>query len=64
MTGNDVEEEESPSDAWVRDCMRLRGRRLDGKQGHYCLDWDELPVDETCAEWPCTCFNIEGACVI
>lgn len=40
---------------WVRDCLHYQGRVLTGKHGHYCADWDELPIDETCLEWPCPC---------
>lgn len=45
---------------WELDCFRWRGRVLTGKKGHWCFDWDELPVDETCDEWPCKCFKKEG----
>lgn len=42
---------------WEVDCMKWRGRKLDGAHGHWCMDWDGLPVDETCEEWPhCRCF--------
>ena len=40
---------------WIDECMHYRGVVLDGEFSHWCLDWDELPVDETCREWPCTC---------
>ncbi len=40
---------------WVKDCNKWRGRVLTGRFGHWCFDWDELPVDETCREWPCSC---------
>ena len=42
-------------DAWRRDCMKWRGQVLTGKYCHWCYDWDELPVDETTPEWPCSC---------
>ena len=42
-------------DAWQRDCMKWRGRVLTGKYCHWCYDWDELPIDETTPEWPCSC---------
>lgn len=45
------------SDWWVDDCMRWRGEVLHGIYAHSCLDWDGLPVDETCNEWPCVCFT-------
>jgi len=40
---------------WEEDCKHWRGRRLIGKYCHYCQDWDGLPIDETCPEWPCAC---------
>jgi hypothetical protein len=40
---------------WVSDCMKWRRRVLTGKYTHWCFDWDELPIDETCPEWPCEC---------
>lgn len=42
---------------WKRDCMHQRGKVLTGKYRHWCSEWDELPVDETCQEWPCACFG-------
>ena len=41
---------------WQRDCLRWGRRVLTGKFRHWCFEWDELPVDETCDEWPCGCF--------
>ena len=43
------------SPEWLQDCLKWRGRPLTGKHGHWCPDWDELPIDETCSEWPCGC---------
>lgn len=43
------------SDEWKRDCLHWRGRTLTGQHGHWCEEWDGLPVDETCPEWPCGC---------
>ncbi len=40
---------------WIRDCVRWRGEVLVGRFAHWCEDWDGLPVDETCSEWPCAC---------
>lgn len=40
---------------WVEDCARWRGRLLTGRFRHWCEDWDGLPVDDTCPEWPCAC---------
>lgn len=45
--------------AWAEDCRRWRGRLLTGGRRHWCLDWDLLPVDDTCPEWPCSCAGIE-----
>jgi len=43
---------------WARDCMKYYGHVLNGKMGHWCWDWDELPVDETCKEFEaCSCFE-------
>jgi hypothetical protein len=45
---------------WVEDCMRWRGKVLDGKYAHWCYDWDGLPVDETTDEFECcTCIKRE-----
>jgi uncharacterized protein (DUF433 family) len=41
--------------AWRSDCLEWRGRVLTGEHGHWCNEWDLLPVDETCDEWPCSC---------
>ena len=46
-------------DEWRADCDRWRGRMLSGEKAHWCYDWDGLPVDETCGEWPCTCWPDE-----
>lgn len=44
---------------WEMDCMKWRGKVLVGKFSHWCYDWDGLPIDETCPEWPdsCTCYK-------
>ncbi len=34
--------------------IRKRGR-LPGKYAHFCIDWDDLTIDEDCPEWPCIC---------
>jgi hypothetical protein len=36
-------------------CLKERGKVLTGKYRHYCMEWDLLPIDETCPEWPCGC---------
>ena len=46
-------------EAWSQDCLHWRGRVLLGKNWHWCPDWDYLPIDETCPEWPCACDNPE-----
>lgn len=44
-----------PSQDFIEDCMKYRGRLLTGKYRHWCPDWDFLPIDETCPEFPCGC---------
>ncbi len=43
---------------WREDCLKWRGVILTGKYSHWCFDWDELPIDETCREWPCGCGEV------
>jgi hypothetical protein len=43
------------SAAWVHDSYRWRGKLLLGRYAHWCDNWDGLPIDETCLEWPCGC---------
>lgn len=43
------------SAAWIAACLHWRHRVLTGRQRHWCFEWDELPVDETTPEWPCSC---------
>ena len=38
---------------WEDDCREFRGDVLTGQHGHWCWEYDGLPVDETCSEWPC-----------
>lgn len=40
---------------WEADCIRWRGKMLNGYHAHWCIEWDGLPVDETTPEWPCGC---------
>jgi hypothetical protein len=40
---------------WKQDCKHWRNRVLTGRYAHWCMDWDGLPIDETCPEWPCIC---------
>ena len=42
---------------WTRDSQHWRGKVLTGRYRHWCMNWDCLPVDETCPEWPCGCFD-------
>jgi hypothetical protein len=37
------------------DCLHYRGEVLTGTYSHWCAEWDGLPIDETCYEWPCDC---------
>lgn len=47
---------------WLECCLRERGRPLTGKFRHFCDDWDDLPIDETCAEFSgCACYGTRGA---
>ncbi len=45
----------NPSPEFIEDCLHWRNRVLTGVYAHWCPDWDELPIDETCNEWPCNC---------
>lgn len=41
---------------WEKDCNDWHGRLLTGKFCHWCDDWDDLPIDETCDEFAaCSC---------
>ncbi len=42
-------------DSWKAESFRWRGRILEGEAAHWCADWDYLPIDEICPEWPCAC---------
>lgn len=45
---------------WEEDCLHYWGKVLTGEFGHWCWDWDFLPVDETCDEFKtCGCFTEE-----
>lgn len=35
--------------------LQFHGQLLFGTFAHWCMDWDDLPIDETCPEWPCAC---------
>lgn len=48
----------SEARSWVSDCLHWRGHVLWGRHGHWCYDWDSLPVDETTGEIACcTCYS-------
>lgn len=40
---------------WETDCVEWRGVVLTGVYAHWCPIWHDLPMDETCPEWPCGC---------
>ena len=43
---------------WLECCLREVGHPLTGKYRHFCNDWDDLPIDETCPEFDgCTCWG-------
>ena len=43
---------------WMQDCMHWWGRVLTGRFAHWCNDWDDLPIDDTCDEFACcTCYE-------
>jgi hypothetical protein len=45
------------STAWAEDCLKYYGKVLTGKYRHWCYEWDELPIDDTCEEFECCiCF--------
>jgi hypothetical protein len=44
-------------------CLDCYGPKVEltGKYRHLCLDWDLLPIDETCEEFKaCRCFHNYG----
>jgi hypothetical protein len=42
---------------WRKDCLKWRGRVLTGSLGHWCDEWDGLPIDQTTPEFPCKCLG-------
>ena len=52
----DIPENAPPE--FVEDCLHWRGRVLEGAYRHWCMEWDDLPIDETCPEWPCDCAEM------
>lgn len=47
------------SRTFEEECIHWRGKILTGKFAHFCYEWDGLPIDETCMEWPCGCYPEE-----
>lgn len=46
------------SQEWKDECLKYYGRVLTGKFAHWCWDWDQLPIDETCREFEvCCCYK-------
>lgn len=46
---------------WLDVSLRWHGRPLVGNHRHFCNDWDDLPIDETCPEFDgCTCWGDRG----
>lgn len=38
--------------------QKTHGRILKGQYAHWCTDWDDMPIDETCMEFAsCTCYS-------
>jgi hypothetical protein len=49
---------EKVREEWRTDCIHYWGRTLTGKKGHWCPEWDYLPIDDTCQEFEhCLCFD-------
>lgn len=45
---------------WQGECMRWYGEILAGDFCHYCIEWDDLPIDETCPEFAVCKCTIQG----
>lgn len=45
------------SQDWIDDCFKFWGKTLTGNKAHWCPEFDDLPIDETCDEYDifCTC---------
>lgn len=53
-------QEVDASNEWIEDSKKYHGKVLTGKFAHWCLEWDDLPIDETCPEFKvCLCFPTE-----
>lgn len=47
-----------PSADWIEDCNHWWGKVLTGKKAHWCPEWDDLPIDDTCDEIKaCLCYE-------
>jgi hypothetical protein len=46
---------EEPLSDWEADCLQHWGQILTGAYAHWCSERDDLPIDESCDEWPCGC---------
>jgi hypothetical protein len=42
---------------WELDCIHWHGEILTGDFRHWCNDWDDLPIDESCSEFACCCCD-------
>lgn len=43
---------------WEYDCFYWHGKVLTGAKSHWCPEWDDFPIDETCEEFSvCNCFE-------
>ena len=48
----------NPISEFDQDCLDIYGKTLTGKYKHFCLEFDGLPIDETCFEFKyCDCFE-------
>ena len=46
----------SAQEKWEQDSLKWNGHVLQGEFCHWCHDWDDLPIDETCPEFAvCSC---------
>lgn len=45
-------------DEFRADFIKWQGREPHGNYGHWCNEWDDLPIDELCTEiTACSCFD-------
>jgi len=46
---------------WEVECLARWGRILTGSKGHWCPEWDGMPIDSTCTEFDtCMCDVVLG----